>query len=121
MREKLSNSSGAIYLDRTGRIGALRSAVSRAKERIPEIQHAILFGSLSSGKATPRSDADILIVVRSSSHKLPRDSIPEMLRALSPLPCPVDLFILTSSEFERYRCEGSPLLRVVADTGIHLL
>jgi len=121
MQGESLNSSGAIYLDREARIEALRRAASLARKRAPAIRRVILFGSLASGDATPRSDADILIVVEGSAHQRSRDRIPEMLQALSPLPCPIDLFVLTCDEFDRYKSEGSPLLRAAAEYGIDLL
>jgi hypothetical protein len=72
------------------------------------------------GIPTPRSDVDLFVEVSSSPHDEPRDRVPEMLAALLPLPCPVDLFVLTSDEVRRF--EGSsPLLRVVEETGVDLL
>ena len=80
----------------------------------------ILFGSLVAGTPTPRSDADILVVVDTSPHAQSRDRVPDLLRAMSP-PCPVDLFILTKDEFERAREEGAPLVREALGSGIDLL
>jgi len=88
---------------------------------VPAIRQAILFGSLATGNATPRSDADILVIVDNSLHAHSRDRIPEMIQALSPLPCPIDLFVLTCDEFDGYRSEGSPLLRAALNDGINLL
>jgi predicted nucleotidyltransferase len=81
----------------------------------------ILFGSLASGTPTPRSDADILVVVETSEHAQPRDRVPDLLRAMSPLPCPVDLFVATRDEFERARREQSPFVREALATGIDLV
>jgi predicted nucleotidyltransferase len=81
----------------------------------------VLFGSLADGIPTPRSDADLLVEVASSTEPEPRDRVPALLMALSPLPCPIDLFVLTSEEIERFQAEGSPLLRVALRTGIDLL
>jgi predicted nucleotidyltransferase len=81
----------------------------------------VLFGSLANGTATPRSDADLLVVVDSSDQGEPRDRVPELLRALAPLPCPVDLFVLTRAEVERARAGDSPLVRVALATGIDLI
>jgi predicted nucleotidyltransferase len=88
---------------------------------MPLVSRVILFGSLATGRATPRSDADILVILDGSPHEQPRDRIPEVLRALSPLPCPIDLFVLTRAEFERFQMEGSPLLRTALETGQELL
>lgn len=87
---------------------------------MPVIERVVLFGSLAAGIATPRSDADLLVVVRDSDRQ-PRDRIPEVLAALSPLPCPVDLFVLTADEFERALTEGSPLVREALAHGRELL
>jgi len=121
MHGKSSSSAGAIYLDRAQRIEELRRSAAAARSRIPAIRKVILFGSLVTGWATARSDADIPVVVESSPYDHPRDRIPEMLRALSPLPCPIDLFVLTCDEVERFQAEGSPLLRIATNTGMNLI
>jgi predicted nucleotidyltransferase len=89
--------------------------------RLPSIRRAVLFGSLDRGIPTPRSDADLMIELASSPLPEPRDRIPEMLRVLSPLPCPVDLFVLTSREVEEHTRENTPLLREILAHGIDLL
>lgn len=43
-----------------------------------------------------------------------------MLAALSPLPCPVDLSVLTADEFERARGDDDPLVREALASGIDL-
>lgn len=115
------SSAGATYLDREGRIEELRRAAARAAQRMKLLRRMILFGSLARGIPTPRSDADVLAIVDSSPHTEPRDRIPEVLEALSPLPCPVDLFVITSQEAARLRAEGSSFLEMVQTTGIDLL
>jgi len=121
MQGRSSNSAGAVYLDKERRIEALRRCALGATQRIPEIRRIILFGSLVSGCATPRSDADILVIVETSPHDHPRDRVPQMLSAFSPLPCPIDLFVLTRAEVARYEEEKSPLLRIALTTGTDLL
>jgi predicted nucleotidyltransferase len=81
----------------------------------------VLFGSLADGTATPRSDADLLLVVEASDQTEPRDRVPALLGALAPLPCPVDLLVLTRAEVERAELDGSPLVRVALATGIDLV
>lgn len=116
-----SRSAGATYLDREARIEALRAAAKRAAERMPALRRILLFGSLARGVPTPRSDADLLIEVGHSDHGEPRERVPEALRALAPLPCPVDLFVLTSAEIERLSREGSALLETALRDGIRLV
>jgi predicted nucleotidyltransferase len=86
-------SAGATYLDKDRRILQLREAAHLARRRLPSIQRMILFGSLASGTPTPRSDADLIVVVGTTTHARPGDRVPDVLRAMSPLPCPVDLFV----------------------------
>ncbi len=121
MRNTSSRPAGATYLDRDERIRKLRKAALEGSVRVPSIKRIILFGSLVAGTPTPRSDADLMIEVASSPHAEPRDRIPDMLRALSPLPCPIDLFVLTSREVEMHARERSPLLREILAHGIDLL
>ena len=121
MLHRSSSSAGATYLDRAERVEELRQAARRARMRMPAIEKVLLFGSLASGKPTPRSDADILVILETSPEREPRNRIPEVLRGLAPLPCPIDLHVLTREEVERYCREGSPLLRVALETGRDLL
>jgi len=121
MPKASSRSAGATYLDKEERIEQLRQAAVRARKRIPEIKRVVLFGSLVAGIPSPRSDADLLIVVDRSPHRQSRDRIPGALRALAPLPCEVDIFVLTLQEVERFQREGSSLLRTALTTGLDLL
>jgi len=120
MPTRSSSSAGAIYLDKGKRLADLRDAVTRARRRVPAIRRVILFGSHAAGTPTPASDADLLIVVDESATPTPSQRIPEMLAALSPLPCPVDLFVLTAEEVERARTERDPLVREALDHGMEL-
>ena len=90
----------------------------RAAERVPAIRRVILFGSMVNGIPTPRSDADILIEVDDTAHENPRDRNPEMIRAMSPLACPVDLFVYTAGELAEAR---SPVVAAALRDGIDLL
>lgn len=121
MQKPLSNSAGAIYLDRGVRLRELRAAARQAALSVPAIRRVILFGSLANGIPTPRSDADLFIEVSSSQHASAPDRVPEMLRALSPLPCPVDLFIATTREAEEARRSGLALMTLIETTGVDLL
>lgn len=121
MQPRSSSSAGATYLDRARRVEEVRLAARQAASRVPSIQRVILFGSLVGSRPTPRSDADLLVIVKSSPHAEPSDRIPEILRALMPLPCPMDLFVLTVDELGRFEAEGSALVRTALQTGLDLL
>ncbi|OLC76597.1 MAG: hypothetical protein AUH72_18640 [Acidobacteria bacterium 13_1_40CM_4_65_8] len=81
----------------------------------------ILFGSLVAGIPTPRSDADILVIVDTAAQRGGRDRLPEILSAMSPLPCPVDLHVVTVEELERAREDAEPLVREAMKNGLDLL
>jgi predicted nucleotidyltransferase len=115
------NSAGVTFLNKEARISDLRRAAARARERMPALGRIILFGSLVSGAPTPRSDADLMAVVIRGPHEHARDRVPELLAALSPLPCPVDVFVVTENEFERAQHDGTPLIREALAHGVDLL
>ncbi len=123
MRRQSLPSAGATYLDRRQRVEEVRAAARRAAASLPSIKRMILFGSLQTGGATIRSDADILVVIDSGqeSEADARDRIPDILRAMAPLPCPVDLFVTTPEELERALREQRPLARIAASTGVDLI
>jgi predicted nucleotidyltransferase len=81
----------------------------------------LLFGSLRTGQATPRSDADVLVVLDQSEHTDPRQRIPDILRAMAPLPCPIDLFVVTFEELDRARQERDPVAVLALESGLDLL
>jgi predicted nucleotidyltransferase len=121
MRTRSSATAGAVYLDRAARLDALRAAARRARTRQPAIERVILCGSLAAGLPTPRSDADLLVVLAASEEPLGRERVPALLAALSPLPCSIDLVAFTIDELERARAAGDPLVREALATGIDLI
>ena len=56
-----------------------------------------------------------MIIVAASSHENARDRIPSMLAALGPLPCPIDLLVLTENELAIAQELGDPLVREALD------
>lgn len=119
MRRRSSNSAGATYLDREARIRDLRAMAQSAAGKIPEIRRVILFGSVVSGIPTPRSDADLLVEVTNSTHADPRDRNADVIRAMSPLACPVDLFVYTTRELQEL--SDAPLVTTALRDGVDLL
>ena len=91
-----SSSSGVAFLDRERIVAALEEAARKlvASGTAEEVR---LIGSLARGRATARSDADLLVVVRDSNR-------PQHLRSaaiavqLGPLPLPVDILVRTRQE-----------------------
>lgn len=121
MPQPSSPSAGATYLDRNRRIAELRDSAERARRLLTAIDRMILFGSLVHGIPTPTSDADILVILQHSDIDRPRDRVTPLLAAMSPLPCPVDVFVWTVEEFRAAQRENSPFLREALTHGLDLL
>lgn len=72
--------------------------------RYPEIERAVLFGSLQRGDAVPGSDADVLLVLRVTD-------VPFSGRAAVYRPegvgIPVDLFVYTRTELDDMLAAGN--------------
>ncbi len=117
MPSRSSGSSGVAFLDRERAVADLRRAVTALVARRAGVREVWLFGSLARGNATPRSDADLLIVVDQDTRR-PMDRIPEFLLLLQGLGRPVDALVLTAAEWKAR--EGTALHREVVTRGIRL-
>ena len=115
MRHRSSSSSGIAFLDRERALADVGRAVAGLVAQRPDIREAWLFGSLARGNATPRSDADLLIVVDRDARR-PMDRIPEFLLLLEGLGRPTDVVVLTESEWKAR--EGTAFHREVTTRGI---
>jgi predicted nucleotidyltransferase len=117
MPSRSSGSSGVVFLDRARALDDVRSAVVALVGRRAGVREVWLFGSLARGTATPRSDADLLIVVDEDGRR-PMDRLPEFLRLLEGAGRPVDVLVLTRAEWDAR--EGTALHREVDSRGIRL-
>ncbi len=117
MPSRSSSSSGIEFLDRAKALADVRRSVLALVARRPGIEAVWLFGSLATSRATPRSDADLLIVLR-EDHRRPMDRAPEFLRLLEGLGRPVDVIVLTADEWTAR--EGSAFHRAVTGQGLRL-
>ena len=111
---KASSASVKVFwLNREEKILRLQEAVKTLKARHPEIERAVLFGSLERGDAVPGSDADVLLMVGATD--LP---FPERAAAYRPegVGIPVDLFVYTRTELEGMLAAGNRFVsRALAD------
>jgi predicted nucleotidyltransferase len=117
MPSRSSGSSGVAFLDRERVLADLRRAVTALVARRAGVREVWLFGSLARGNATPRSDADLLIVVDEDARR-PMDRIPEFLLLLEGFGRPTDVLVLTAVEWQAR--EGTALHREVVTAGIRL-
>ncbi|MBN1307701.1 MAG: nucleotidyltransferase domain-containing protein [Chitinispirillaceae bacterium] len=88
------------FLDKEPVVARLRDIAESLRSRDPNILQIVLFGSLADDTYTPSSDADIIILLKSSS-KRPLDRIGEYLGRFIDAPVPVDVFPYTEEEAAR--------------------
>ena len=120
MQKRSLDSVEVWFLDGAKVVEELRALASELVAKDLRIEQVILFGSLAKGNYTPRSDADICIVLQGSDDRRPPDRIPEYLAAFSGAPVPVDVLVYTKSEVERMWREGRRFVREALEEGITL-
>ncbi|NWG14623.1 MAG: nucleotidyltransferase domain-containing protein [Acidobacteria bacterium] len=103
-----SISAGARFLDRDEVLRSLRRISEQLLQDDLEVQGVALFGSLARGDYSLRSDADILVCLRSSPEEKVADRIPPLLAAFLEAPVPVDVLPLTASEICQRLQDPSP-------------
>ena len=109
--------AGIRFVDRQAVIQEARGLAARMRAEHPEIARVILFGSFARGGGGPRSDLDFLVVVRHTS-LAPRE------RSYHYMPLskrPIDLFVYTETELDRFEKDPPPLLREALGNGTDLL
>lgn len=117
MREIFTTSSSSRFLDQDAAIDRLRACARRAKTECKKIVAVYLFGSFASGRATPRSDADIVVEV-ADTHARDKEGIGDRAQVIFlDAPVPVDLFVRTTSELS----DEQGIAGVVAKSGIQLV
>jgi predicted nucleotidyltransferase len=92
----------------------LRALALLARQAEPEIQGVVLFGSLARDDYTPRSDADLLIVLKRSSEPF-LERIPRFHRLFIEASMEVEVFPYTEEE-----CRTVPLARRAMEEGLPL-
>ena len=103
-------------IDRDRVSQAVADHVARLRQRHPEIERVIWFGSWVNGLPTPGSDVDLCLIL-SSSKKSPRERFTDYLPLCFPVG--VDLFTYTRSEFDRLS-RSSPGLHKAILSGIDI-
>ncbi|MGE5296616.1 MAG: nucleotidyltransferase domain-containing protein [Solirubrobacterales bacterium] len=105
MGENASDSVRVFFADKPRVMRELRDWAARLQRERADVEKVGLFGSYATGAYGPHSDADLLLVLRSSD-KVFRDRIPEFLPDGISVPC--DVFPYTAGEIESLEREGSP-------------
>jgi uncharacterized protein len=117
MRNRSSPSVKIRYLDKDEIWKSLRKSIKELRERYPEIEQVILFGSFARGEAVPGSDLDLLIILRESS--LP---FLERIGRYLPSKCGigVEVFPYTKEELKFLVTEGNHFLKRALEEGVEI-
>jgi predicted nucleotidyltransferase len=117
MHKPSSTSVKIHWLDSQSVIEKLKIVARQMKARHPEIEQVLLFGSLARGEAVPGSDADLLVILSSTTQPL-MARIPHYLPV--GLPLGVDVFPYTQEEIDRMLAEGNSFIRHAVQEGVAL-
>ncbi len=108
MRDGSSNSVKVFFADKAKVMRELGAWAAELKRTRPDVEKVGLFGSYATDTYGPRSDADLLIVLRGCDKPF-RDRIPGLLPDGVSVPC--DVFPYTANEIERLVRDDSPWIQ----------
>ena len=108
MRDRSLGFVKIFFADKERVLRELRAWATGLREKHPEVEKVGLFGSYATGTYGPRSDADLLILLRASDKPF-RDRIPDFLPAQVSVPC--DVFPYTTDEIESLQRDESPWIK----------
>jgi predicted nucleotidyltransferase len=117
MRDGSSDSVKVFFADKAKVMRELHEWAADLRATHPEVEKVGLFGSYATDTYGPRSDADLLIILRASDKPF-RDRIPDFLPGGLSVPC--DVFPYTTAEIETLQRDGSPWIRHVLEEVIWL-
>lgn len=106
-------------VDRPALLAALSERAHRLAAAHPEIEEVLLFGSFARGDATPHSDIDLLIVVRSTDTHFLKRADPYR-DAFADLPFDTWPLVYTRGELERMQAEGNSFIRAALTEAVRL-
>jgi len=97
----------------------IREMARRLKEEDSNVEKILLFGSIAKKNATPRSDADILVILKNDKRRF-IDRIPDFLEYFSNVGIGVDIFPYTQKEVNSMVKQGNHLLKKALTEGINI-
>lgn len=113
MQRRSCGSVRIAFLDRNQAIAELVECAGRLLARDERVLAVGLFGSLARGEALPRSDADLLIILKEHPQQRWFDRIPSYADAFTGVSLPVDVFPYTVQELTRMISARSGFLRTI--------
>ncbi|MFQ3610193.1 MAG: nucleotidyltransferase domain-containing protein [Fimbriimonadales bacterium] len=117
VRKESYDSVTIYWLDREGARQAFREASERLVQVCPEVYAVYLFGSLARNEATPRSDADLLVLLRHSERPIWKDRYLDYTPYFERVGMPFDLFCYTLEEVPSVPLARSALREAVLLAG----
>jgi predicted nucleotidyltransferase len=120
MQRRSSSFAAAKFLDREAVLAALRRLAETLRRTDAEVQSIVLFGSIARGDFGRRSDADVLVLLKSDRHDRRMDRVPKYLPAFLDAPVPVDVLPLTCGELQAEIRAGNPFWRRALAEGVLL-
>ncbi len=97
LQKKFYGSVKVFWLNREAAFTSLKKIARKIKKENKNIEAIYLFGSLAEGRATPRSDADVLILLKHSEKRF-MDRPLDFMDYFAEFPLAVDLFCYTVEE-----------------------
>jgi predicted nucleotidyltransferase len=106
-----SSASVRVFaLNRDEVVGRLRRLATELVAQNPNVTRVLLFGSLATDSYSPRSDADLLVVLAEDERRR-MDRTTEFILHFLPAGCPTDVLVYTEAELKRE--ESEPFLRLI--------
>ncbi len=106
-------------LDRPAALARLREAAAVLRQSHPEVEAVFLVGSLARGEAGPGSDADVLVLLRSSDQPF-AERVRLLLADWPAIGLAVDLLPFSREEFDLRLRDGDPFVRRLAAEALPL-
>lgn len=119
MQPPFTSYAASRFINREVVLTELRQAAERAGAQCPGVEAIFLFGSFAHGTPTPRSDADLLVVIHEDADRWQVYDC--CLTVFTHCPVPVDLFVLTRPEVEASCAAGRGLAAAALRHAVRLL
>lgn len=111
MPSVFTTSVASRFVDREAVIDALAALARSLVEQCPGVAQVYLFGSFATAQATPRSDADVAIVVDSETSEDRKRVWRRAFEIFLEAPVPVEHFVLTSTQASQKRGVAGAVFR----------
>lgn len=120
MESPFINFAVTRFVDQKSVLNSLKECAKRLICEMHGVKAIYLFGSFAKGKATPRSDADLLVIV-GNEDRTPVDVVRDVANSyFISAPVPVDVFVLSKEKYEEECRTGRGVAGAVKKEGVLL-